>query len=120
MVKLIAKAHGKDIKIVPGLRQGIKFAGQFTELVSKAFGSLTYDKNMSGHINSYCKVTLGQSVARTENKMGKNNSILFLEKMTKKKITISIVTYNNADEIRTLMSSLMKSSCFNDIECLCG
>lgn len=66
LVKLIAKAHGKDIKIVPGLSHGIKFAGQFTELANKAFGSLTYDKSLSGDLDAYNVVSQGRSVARAE------------------------------------------------------
>lgn len=66
LVKLIAKAHGKDIKIVPGFAFGLKVAGQMTELVNKAFGSLTYDKSMSGNLEGYNVATFGQSVARTE------------------------------------------------------
>lgn len=52
LVKLIAKAHGKDIKIVPGFAFGLKVAGQMT-VVNKAFGSLTYDKSMSGNLEGY-------------------------------------------------------------------
>lgn len=66
LVKLIAKAHGKDIKIIPGLSSGIKLAGQFTELANKAFGSLTYDKELSWDLESYNVATIAQSIARTE------------------------------------------------------
>lgn len=118
MVKLIAKAHGKDIKIVLGLRQGIKFAGWFTELASKAFGSLTYDKSMSGDLESYNVATLGQSIARAEYGLNNMNEISFLREKENdkyKELTISIVTYNDADEIRNLLDSVREASLFNEM-----
>lgn len=66
LVKLIAKAHGKDLKLVPGFSPSIKMMGRFTELANKAFGSLTYDKSLSGDLDAYNVASLGQSVARTE------------------------------------------------------
>lgn len=117
LVKLIAKAHGKDIKIVPGVALAIKMAGQFTELANKAFGSLTYDKSMSGEMDAYNVASLGQSVARTEWK-GHKTKIYFSRESENDKFrdaTISIVTYNDAYDIRALMNSLQESSYFDRV-----
>lgn len=51
MVKLIAQAHGKKVRLVPGLGFFILFIGKFPgklgKLVNKAFGNLKYEKAMS-------------------------------------------------------------------------
>lgn len=65
-VNLIAKAHGKKIQFIPKLYTLLVLAGKFTELTNKAFGSLTYDKNLSGETQSYNVINFGQSIARTE------------------------------------------------------
>ena len=74
LVKLIAAAHGKNIKIIPGFSPSIKLAGEVTELVNKAFGSLVYDREISGDIQRYSKVSLGRSIARTEFHAIENNN----------------------------------------------
>ena len=62
MVKMIAAANGKKVHLLHGFGWAIKFLGLFTGFVKKAFGSLTYDKDMSAYINTYAKVTLQKSI----------------------------------------------------------
>ena len=66
MVKMIAAVHGKRIHLVKGFGWVLKFLGLFTGLVNKAFGSLTYDKDMSEYKQNYCLCDLEQSVKETE------------------------------------------------------
>ena len=47
LVRLIANAQGKNILIVPGLGWALKLLGHATGLVNKAFGSLSYDMELS-------------------------------------------------------------------------
>ena len=44
LVKLIAKANGKAIVIIPGLTWALKLLSHVTGLVNKAFGSLSYEQ----------------------------------------------------------------------------
>ena len=47
MVKTIAAAHGRKLRLIKGFTPLIKFTGLFTGLVNKAFGNLTYDKTLA-------------------------------------------------------------------------
>lgn len=47
MVKSIAAACGRKMRLVKGFTPLIRFLGLFTGLVNKAFGNLTYDKLLS-------------------------------------------------------------------------
>lgn len=66
MVKAIAAAHGRKVRLVKGFGWALKFLGLFTKLVNKAFGSLTYDKEMSKYKVRYNKCQLLQSIEETE------------------------------------------------------
>ena len=66
MVKMIAAAHGKKIYLVHGFGWAIKFLGLFTGLVKKAFGSLSYDKDISVYGWEYQIHTLEQSIRDIE------------------------------------------------------
>lgn len=66
LVRLIAKAHGKDIKIIPGLMPSIEFVASFNTMARKAFGSFVCDRALSGNQGKYCVKSLGRSIARTE------------------------------------------------------
>ena len=66
MVKAIAAAHGRKVRLVKGFGWALRFLGLFTELVNKAFGSLTYDKEMSKYKVRYNKRQLLQSIEETE------------------------------------------------------
>lgn len=66
MVKMIAAAHGKKIHLVKGFGWVLKFLGLFTKIVNKAFGSLTYEKEMSEYKQFYTQTTLIESVMKSE------------------------------------------------------
>ena len=62
MVKMIAAANGKKLRLVHGFGWAVRFLGLFTGLIKKAFGSLTYDKEMSVYKKEYAKITLQTSI----------------------------------------------------------
>lgn len=66
MVKMIAVANGKKIHLLHGFGWVIKFLGLFTGLVKKAFGSLSYDKDISVYGWEYQIHTLEQSIRDIE------------------------------------------------------
>ncbi len=67
LVRMIAAAHGRRIRLVGGLTGLLKFMGVFTELVNKAFGSRTYDMALSDYPGGeYREYTLQESIAITE------------------------------------------------------
>lgn len=69
LVKLIAQAHGKKILIIPGLGWALKLMSHVTSLVNKAFGSLCYDRNLSEYREDYRKLSLKESIYKTEGKI---------------------------------------------------
>lgn len=66
LVKLIAQAHGKKLTTVPGLTWALKLMSHATGLVNKAFGSLSYDMEMSTYQQNYRKTSLEDSIRITE------------------------------------------------------
>lgn len=62
MVKMIATANGRNLHLVHGFGWAVKFLGLFTGLVRKAFGSFTYDKDLSEYKATYEKITLQTSI----------------------------------------------------------
>ena len=66
LVKMIAAAHGKKIKLVGGFTRLLKIMSCFTGLVNKAFGNLTYEKSISEYKENYRVAGLYDSVKRTE------------------------------------------------------
>ena len=66
LVKLIAQAHGKKLTTVPGLTWALKLMSHATGLVNKAFGSLSYDKEISKYTEEYCVYGLEESIRQTE------------------------------------------------------
>lgn len=66
LVRMIAEAHGKKILIIPGVTWGLKLMSHITSLVNKAFGSLSYEQEISKYRDNYCVVSLKDSIARTE------------------------------------------------------
>lgn len=68
LVKLIAQNHDKKIVAVPGFTWALKGLSHVTGLVNKAFGSLSYDMDMSEYSSEYRKYTLEESIAETEGK----------------------------------------------------
>ena len=66
LVKMIAAAHGKKVRLVKGFTWALKILSHLTGLVNKAFGSLCYDMNLSQYKEHYQKHTLNESVEHTE------------------------------------------------------
>jgi UDP-glucose 4-epimerase len=67
MVRMIAAVHGKKIHLTRLLNWGVSLASLFTSLADKAFGSLTYEQDMSNYSKGeYQKVSLKESIKRTE------------------------------------------------------
>lgn len=66
LVKMIANARGKRIRVIGGFSWAVKFMGLFTGKVNKAFGNLSYDWRMSEYGKKYQIYSLSESVLRTE------------------------------------------------------
>lgn len=66
LVSLIAAAHGKKVRLIKGFGWALKLMSHVTGLVNKAFGSLSYDMNMSAYKQEYRKKNLEDSVRETE------------------------------------------------------
>ena len=66
LVKMIAKAHGKKIALVKGFGWMLKIMSHVTGLVNKAFGNLSYEKEMSNYKVEYRLKDLKDSVEETE------------------------------------------------------
>lgn len=69
IVKLIAQAHGKRIVIIPGFTWVLKLLSHVTGLVNKAFGSLSYDMEISEYKEKYQRTELMESIRITEEKI---------------------------------------------------
>lgn len=68
LVKLIAAAHGKKVRLVKGFDWALKLLSCVTGLVNKAFGSLSYDMSLSEYKVEYRISTLVDSIKKTEMK----------------------------------------------------
>lgn len=68
LVKMIAKAKGKKLALIPGFGWLLKLMSHLTALVNKAFGNLIYEKNLSFYISDYHLYSLSESIKRTEDK----------------------------------------------------
>ena len=66
LVKMIAEAHGKKVRLVKGFGWALKLMSHVTGLVNKAFGSLSYDMGLSEYKENYRAVSLEESIERTE------------------------------------------------------
>ena len=66
LVKMIAAAHGKRVRLVGGTAWLLKLASHLTGMVNKAFGNLTYDMSLSEYKSPYRVCALEESIARTE------------------------------------------------------
>ncbi|WP_024615542.1 NAD-dependent epimerase/dehydratase family protein [Clostridium sp. Ade.TY] len=66
LVKLIAKAHNKNIKLTKMFNLVLKFMARFTGTVDKAFGNLVYDKSVSQYKIDYRVKSLNEAVKATE------------------------------------------------------
>lgn len=70
MTRLIASAHGKNLKLTGLFNPCIKLLGhtkgKYGKMVCKAFGSLTYDMSMSEYKENYRVVDFEESIKRAE------------------------------------------------------
>lgn len=66
LVSEIAAAHGRKVLLVHGCTWLLKLMSHFTGLVDKAFGNLTYDKEMSAYGEDYICYSLNESIELTE------------------------------------------------------
>lgn len=70
MVQEIAAAHGKKVRLLkvmnPLVALASRMPGRIGVMANKAFGSLVYDKSMSGDMENYCLYDLRESIRRTE------------------------------------------------------
>ena len=66
LVKLIAEAHGKNVRLVKGFGWALKIMSGMTGLVNKAFGSLSYEMGISEYKAEYRIQNLNNSVRETE------------------------------------------------------
>ena len=66
LVKMIAEAHDKKIMIVKGFGWALKLMSHATNLVNKAFGSMSYDMKLSKYKENYRVCGLEESIERTE------------------------------------------------------
>ena len=70
MVREIAAAHGKRIRLLKGLNPLVALAsrmpGRIGAMANKAFGSLVYDRGMCGDMERYCLYDLRESIQRAE------------------------------------------------------
>ena len=66
LVQSIARAHGRKILILPGFTWALKILSHVTGLVNKAFGSLSYDMEISEYKIDYRKTSLEESIEITE------------------------------------------------------
>lgn len=69
LVMLIAKASGRKVILVRGFEWALKILGNFTGIVNKAFGNLTYAMSLSEYSTEYRLVDLQNSIERTEKKV---------------------------------------------------
>ncbi len=67
MVKMIAKANGKKIRLIKSFNPIIKALGNKIDIINKVFGNLVYDKSMSNYLDfKYCVFDFEQSIMQTE------------------------------------------------------
>ena len=67
LVKMIAAAKGKKVRLLNGFGWFLKLMSVFTGLVNKAFGNLTYAHEISEYKDNYIKYSLKESVEYLKN-----------------------------------------------------
>jgi UDP-glucose 4-epimerase len=66
MVKIIAEAHRKRIRLTKAFNPALKQIGRFVGVVNKVFGNLVYEKSMSEYKENYRIRDFGESIMATE------------------------------------------------------
>jgi len=62
MIRLIAKTKGKKLRLIKGFGWLIKLASLVIKKLKKAFGNMTYSKEVSKYKNEYCLYSLEESL----------------------------------------------------------
>lgn len=91
MVKAIARAHGRNIRLVKGCTWALKALSHVTGLVNKAFGNLSYDMSLSEYIKNYRLFSLDNSIRATED-VSLKKKVLIL-------VNHNVVIYNFRKEL---------------------
>ena len=66
LVRMIADAHGKRIRLIPGFGWVLKGLSHVTGYVNKAFGNLAYEEGLGDYKAEYRLYTLEASIKETE------------------------------------------------------
>lgn len=66
LVKMIASVHGKKVRLIGGFSWILRLASCFVNAVDKAFGNLSYAKELSEYKVDYRKYSLEESIKKTE------------------------------------------------------
>lgn len=66
LVRLIARARGKDLPLLPGFSPLLKLLARFSPYVDKAFGNLAYAPGLGDYPRDYRLFSLERSIAETE------------------------------------------------------
>ena len=66
MMRLVARANGRDLRLVPGLRVLMRLLGLLPGAFGKVFGDLTIDRALSARPEGYQRLTLAQAIEETE------------------------------------------------------
>ncbi|MFA6808431.1 MAG: NAD-dependent epimerase/dehydratase family protein, partial [Eubacteriales bacterium] len=66
MVRLIAKVHGKKIKLTKAFNPILRLMGKKVGIVNKVFGNLVYEKSMSEYAENYRVGDLRETIKKTE------------------------------------------------------
>jgi len=66
LVRLIAKVHGRKIRLTKVFNPLLKLLGRRVGVINKAFGSLVYEKSMSEYRENYRVRNLQESIMVTE------------------------------------------------------
>ena len=66
LVRLIARAHGKKLPLVPGFSPLLKLLARFSPYVDKAFGNLAYAPGLGDYPRDYRLFSLERSISETE------------------------------------------------------
>lgn len=72
MVRMIAAAHGKTLRLTKAFKWMLPVLSRFTGLVDKGFGSLVYEIKISEYKTHYRNFTLSESISQTEGYVGRN------------------------------------------------
>ena len=91
IVKEIANAHGKRIKLVKGFTWALKILSHLMRLVNKAFGNLSYDMSLSEYRENYRVLGLKDSIRKTEGASLKKKVLIL--------VNHNVVIYNFRKEL---------------------